>query len=355
MHKSLVSVVMVVCDVERFLSESIESMLNQTFRDYEFIILDFGSRDKSKAIVSTYAVHDHRIRMHEIPACSLVEARIAACSLAEGSYLAIMDADDISLSDRLLHEVEFMECHPEVGVLGGAAEWIDAARRPLWTLHVPQADQEIKRELASRCPFTHSAVLIRKDAFDAVNGYRRVFSRSHDYDLWLRLAERWVFANLEQVVVQYRIHAHQASLRERKQQTLCKLAAQVSSAFRRRGETDPLDSLAEITPQALEAWGVGARAQQRELAADCRTWLYNLSAAGEHSAALKVASEILKSPETRYLDSRTLSDLYLFEARLQWKRENAWKSVLAAGHAFLARPVILGRPLKSLVRRLGLA
>lgn len=353
MTRPLVSVVMVVRDVERFLSEAVESILNQSFREYEFVIVDFGSRDKSKAILAACAAGDQRIRPHEIPACGLVEARIAACSLARGRYLAVMDADDVSLPDRLLHEVEFMERHPEVGVVGGAAEWIDATGRPMWTLHFPQGDQDIKAELASGSPFTHAAVLIRRETFDLAGGYRRIFSRSHDYDLWLRLAEQRSSANLEEVVVKYRIHSHQVSLSERKQQTLCKLAAQVSCAFRKRGEQDPLDSIEEITPQALEGWGVSARVQQQELAADCRKWLYNLSQAGEHAAALKVAAEMLESSDSRYLDSRTLADLYLVEARLYWKDEKVSKSLVAVGNALLARPAIIGRPIKSLLRRWG--
>src|SRR5579872_49842 len=126
MNEPLVSVVMVTRNADRFLAESIESILGQTFRDFEFIILDFGSTDKTKAIVSSYAAKDSRVRLHEIPSCGLAEARNAGCSLARGKYIAIMDADDVSVPERLALEVEFMENNPGVGVLGGVTECIDA-------------------------------------------------------------------------------------------------------------------------------------------------------------------------------------------------------------------------------------
>lgn len=92
----LVSVVMVIRDIERYVAEAIESILNQTFRDFEFIIVDFGSTDRSKAIAASYAATDGRIRLSEIPPCGYIEAKIAACLLPKGRYIAIQDADDVS-------------------------------------------------------------------------------------------------------------------------------------------------------------------------------------------------------------------------------------------------------------------
>ena len=129
MSQPLVSVTMVTRNVEHFLQEAIESVLGQTFRDFEFIVVDFGSTDNSKSIVSNYAAADRRIRFHEIPHCGLAEARNEACSRAQGKCIAIMDADDVYLPNRLLWEVKFMEAHPEVGVTGGAVECINAAGR----------------------------------------------------------------------------------------------------------------------------------------------------------------------------------------------------------------------------------
>src|SRR5579863_4921092 len=99
MTTPLVSVVMVVFNVDRFLGDAIESILDQTFGDFEFIIVDFGSTDKSKEIISSFATKDSRIKFHEIPHCRLSEARNTAGFLAKGKYIAIADADDVSLPD----------------------------------------------------------------------------------------------------------------------------------------------------------------------------------------------------------------------------------------------------------------
>src|SRR5208283_551533 len=229
----LVSVVMVICNVERFLVEAIESVLVQTFSDFEFIILDYGSTDQSKDIVLRFAARDSRVALHEIPPCTYIEAKIAACALAQGRYIAVQDADDNSFPNRLLWEVEFMEKNPAVAVLGGAADWINAEGKLLQVFAPPTSNEEIKTALLTRSPFVHSSVLMRRESFTQVGGYRRVFPHAEDYDLFLRISEHFQCANLKEVVVQYRIHPHQLSLRTRRQQTIAKLAAQTAASARR--------------------------------------------------------------------------------------------------------------------------
>src|SRR5271170_5366269 len=125
MSKPLISVVMVICNVERYLAEAIESILGQSFEDFEFIIVDFGSTDKSKTIAGSYAAKDERVKFHEIPPCALPVARNAGCFLAQGRYIAVMDADDVSLQNRMASQVEYLENHPGVALLGGATEWVN--------------------------------------------------------------------------------------------------------------------------------------------------------------------------------------------------------------------------------------
>src|SRR5208283_1576195 len=198
-NKPLVSVVMVICNVERFLAEAIESVLNQTFHDFEFIIVDFGSTDKSKDIATSYAAEDSRITLSQIPRCSYIEAKIAACSLPKGRYIAIQDADDVSLRDRLKAEVDYMENHPEVGLLGGAVQRIDADGKHLGIADdYPTEDKEIRIALRKWNTFWHPTVLIRRDAFLRAGGYREATSPSDDYDLWLRISEHYQCANLKQ-------------------------------------------------------------------------------------------------------------------------------------------------------------
>lgn len=354
MRKPLISVVMVTCNVERFLAESIESILGQSFKDFEFIIIDFGSTDKSKAIATSYAASDPRIIFREIAHCTLPEARNAGCRLARGRYIAIMDSDDIAAPDRLMLELEFMEKHPEVGLLGGATEWIDATGRSLGIVGFPTEDHKIRAELAVRCPFCQSTVLIRKEAFALVGGYRPVFAQAEDYDLWLRIAEHFEVANLKQVVLKYRIHPYQLTLRKRVQQTLCVLAAQVSASSRRNGIPDPLNSIEEITPAALATAGVTEATQQVTAASEYLIWIRTMCQAEEYSSALDAAFHVLRSPEWEYLERWQIADLYLAIARIYWKNNNHLKSLLTAGRAVATRPIVVGRPLKPLLQRLGL-
>ena len=352
MNSPLVSVVMVVCNVDHFLAESIESILGQTFREFEFIIVDFGSTDKSNAIAASYAAKDSRVKLHDVRHCALAEVRNLGCSLANTIDIAIMDADDVSAPDRLMLETEFMENHPRVGLLGGATEWIDATGRSLRIDSPPTEDHEIRSALAVRCPFWQPTVLFRRDAFALVGGYRPMFVQTEDYDLWLRISERFQVANLKEVVLKYRIHPYQVSLRKGRQQTLCKLAAQASASSRKNGKPDPLDSVKEITSQALTALGITETRQQNELASGRRQWIRHMCLAGEYAVALQAAEEILQS-DLKMIERWQIADLRLTAAGLYWQKGKFLRSALRAAQAVLTRPAFLGRPLKPILRRLG--
>jgi hypothetical protein len=356
--KPAVSVVMVVRSVDRFLAETIESILGQTLRDFEFIILDFGSTDRSKEICSSYAARDARIRLHDVPECTLVEARNAACLLTRGKYIALMDADDVSFPDRLKWQVEFMEANPRVGVVGGQIEWIDATGATLPNSALPLAltqdrpydNSEIQAALLQYCPFWE-AVLLRSEAFHRVGGYRRAFLQSEDYDLYTRISEHFEMANLRRLTFKYRIHPHQLSVRKRRQQTLCHLAVQASAALRRSGEPDPLDSAQEITTELLVELGISEAKQQSVLASEYMGWIHNLRGAGDWTTALTVGAEMLKSSDWNHIKKSDLADMRLAVARLYWNKNQFVMSAIAAGHALITWPRMAGRPLKRALQR----
>ena len=351
MSKPVVSVVMVVCNVDRFLAASIDSILGQTFRDFEFILVDYGSTDNSKAIASSYVKKDNRVRFHEIPNCGLAEARNAACFLAQGRYIAVMDADDISVPDRFRWQVDFMESHPGVGLVGGATLWIDSTGKPLRIDPLPTEDDEIRAALITCCPFCQPTVLMRREAFAQVGGYRAVFAQAEDYDLWLRIADHYRCANLKEVLLHYRIHPNQLSLGRRTQQTLCVLAAQVAALSRRNGKPDPMSSVNEVTPALLAAMGISEGTQQTNAANDYLCWLRTMYAAGEYAVALRAVVEILQSPDWEYIQRWQVADFRLLAAQLDWKNGRFVRSLLAAAHAFVTRPLILGRPFKKLLSK----
>jgi GT2 family glycosyltransferase len=353
MNKPLISVVMAICNVERYLAESIESILGQTFLDFEFIIVDFGSTDKSKTIAASYAAKDERVKFHEIPPCVLAVARNAGCFLAQGRYIAVMDADDISLQNRFALQVDYLAKHPEVALLGGATEWVDANGSSLDIHHVPNTYAEIRAALVTHCPFWHPTVIMRTEAFVSVGGYRGAFVCAHDYDLELRIAEQFECANLKQVLLKYRVHPHQLSMRRRREQSLCLLAAQSSAIARMNRNPDPLNSLQAITLESLASLGVTEAALERLNVTECCQWIRNMRLAGEYSVALQAAMEILQS-DWQYIEQWQVADLYVTVALIYWKQKKFLKSIGAVGRAIVIRPKVVGRPLRPLLQWLGL-
>jgi glycosyltransferase involved in cell wall biosynthesis len=350
----LVSVVMVICNVERFLAEAIESILSQTFRDFEFVIVDFGSTDKSKDIAAGYAARDSRVRLSEIPLCSYIEAKIVACSLPKGRYIAIQDADDVSLPNRLKEEVEFMEKHPRVGLLGGAVQRIDSDGKPLAIADdYPTEDQDIRLALREWNTFWHPTVLILKESYERAGGYRVAFSPSDDYDLWLRISEYYQCANLKQVVLKYRIHPQQLSLMKRKEQILCALAAQASASQRDAGNPDPFNSIKQITPKMLAGMGISEAVQKSKFAKDYFSVISQMYKAGESTAVLEAAIEMFQLCQGGGVERRFISEVHLMVAKVYWKQGRAFPSLLSLARAVLARPKVVGRTLRPLSRLLG--
>jgi len=353
MSEPLVSVVMVVFNVDRFLAEAIESILDQTLKEFELVIVDYGSTDSTKDTVAHYAGKDSRVRLHEIPHCGLGAARNAACLLARGRYIALMDADDIALPGRLQLQVDFMEKHPEVGLLGAFVQWINATGRDLFVCRFPTDDKQLRKTLAMRCCFWQPTVLLLKEAFVRAGGYRDAFAPAEDYDLWLRITEQYQCSNLAEVVLRYRIHPNQVSLRKRKQQTLGIVAAQKSAALRQMGEKDIFDSVDRLTPEALTKLGVTEADQERVFMEESQRWIRLLTLAGEHTAALACAVELSRVRWT-HVEEWQIADLHLTVASFRWMRREFTEGIRSTIEAVRIRPKVLGRPLRPLLQRIGL-
>ena len=346
-----ISVVMVTRNVETYLEEAIDSIVSQTFSNLELVIVDFGSTDRSKEISIKAAAHDSRIRFYEIPSCTLVEARNAACALAKGEFLAVMDADDISLPHRLESEIQFLREHPAVGIVGGDAEWVDIKGRTLWIVYFPYDDREIKNVLLSNCPYCHSTVLMRRELFLKVGGYRKVFTVSHDYDLWARLAEHAECANLRDVLVKYRVHGSQISLSRRTLQSLSVLAVQASSRARRMKQEDPLDSAPEVTPELLLRMGVSMSQQEQRHMEEYRKWINALSVAGESSAAAKMREDALRM-KWKHVDKAVIADLCVTAAKLRWQDGRRFSALVLVLRATLLQRSLAHRFIRAAKRRL---
>jgi len=259
MSPPMISVVMSVYNGQAFLAEAVESILGQTFRDFEFIVIDDGSTDKTAKILAAYASRDGRLRVRRQENKGRTESLNTGIGLAEGKYIVRMDADDVSLPHRFQVQLDFMEQHPEVCLLSSSYDRINRAGRILDRVSFPLRDDEIRSMMLHNNPLCHPAVMMRKDVAIACGGYRKVFSEAEDYDLWLRMSERSQLANLEEPVLQYRIHSKQASIANLRHQMLCVLAARTAAAFRKQGRPDPFSEselTTQITPEVLRNLGV---------------------------------------------------------------------------------------------------
>jgi glycosyltransferase involved in cell wall biosynthesis len=230
----LISVCMPVYNAERYIEEAIESILGQTFSDFEFLIMDDGSADRTLAILERYATQDARIRLSRRLNAGLVPCLNEMLHQARGELIARMDADDIALPERFARQVEFLRSHPEVDVVGGAQEHIDSKGRLLTVYHDFQEHEEIQEcGMRGSCPINHPSVMMRRKAVLAVGGYRAEMT-AEDLDLWLRMGECGRLANLPDVVTRYRLHKSSLSA-SRHAQVLESFQAAVDQACDRRG------------------------------------------------------------------------------------------------------------------------
>ena len=207
-----VSVVMAVCNGERFVREAIESLRSQTLEDFELIVVDDGSTDATPRIVEDLAARrrPHPAR-HSQSNTGYPDALNVGWRLARGEYVAILDADDLAEPGRLERQLVYLDEHPDVGVVGGALLLVTADGRPFYVASYPTAAAGALEGLQTHCPVGHTAVLMRRSILEEVGGYRSTIPLAEDYDLWLRVSERYPIVNLPDIVGRYRMHGDNES------------------------------------------------------------------------------------------------------------------------------------------------
>lgn len=251
----VVSVLMPVYNAEKYVAEAVESILSQTFGDFEFLIINDGSSDSSLAILKRYSKKDQRLRLLSRPHTGLVVALNEILQLARGKYLARMDSDDVALPERFRLQVAFLESEPDVVCVGGAHELIDDKGRLLTRLEMPESNNEIQQlALAGHVTINHPSAMIRRTSLIEVGGYDEAMLPAEDLDLWLRLGEVGALANLKDTVLKYRMHTKSVSEQNQIQQR-SKAKEACERAWRRRG--------IEGCFEATEPWRPGADSLSR--------------------------------------------------------------------------------------------
>jgi glycosyltransferase involved in cell wall biosynthesis len=200
-----VSVVMAAYNAERYIAEAIESILSQTFEDFEFLIVNDGSTDGTEDILEK--CKDPRIKVIHQLNTGCASARDLAIAQASGEYIAIMDADDISLPERLEKTVNYLDSHPKTVLVGtGFIARDDDSKLERVFFH-PQDDEEIRCVMLIDSPFLDPSILMRTEAYRRVGGYK--IDHKFDYELLSRLAKIGKLANIKEVLVVTRRHSRQ--------------------------------------------------------------------------------------------------------------------------------------------------
>lgn len=206
----MVTVLMSVYNGEKFLKEAIESILTQTFEDFEFLIINDGSTDSSVKIIESY--NDPRIRLiHNEKNLKLIASLNKGISLAKGKYIARMDCDDISMPGRFEREVKFLETNPEYGLVGTYYTVIDGSGNEKYKVSYPSNNDLIKLFLSVNCPLVHGSVMGKTELFKQNPYGSKEFYAVEDYELWVRMSKVTKIHNIPEYLFKYRIYGESFS------------------------------------------------------------------------------------------------------------------------------------------------
>jgi len=169
----------------KHLTGAVESILSQTFGEFEFLVIDDGSTDNSCEILSSY--RDTRLKIIRQSNIGLTKSLNKLLDLAQGEYIARQDADDIAMPERLAKQVRFLDEHPDYALVGTQVVIINDSGSPIGNSNIPTRHRDLVGRLAFYSSFVHSSVMFRKSCVVEIGGYDELFPYAQDYELWVRL------------------------------------------------------------------------------------------------------------------------------------------------------------------------
>ncbi len=197
-----ITVLMPTYNSGRYIYESIKSILNQTFGNFEFIILNDGSTDQTEEIISIF--HDQRIVYKKKEHTGLSDTLNFGLNLVQTELVARMDSDDIADIKRLQYQFNFISNNPDCDIIGSNINVINKSNQILYRLNYPENDLEIKKKLLVNSVIPHAAVLMKKSVFNKVGYYSNQEGIIEDYDFWLRSLNKLKFYNIQHYLYSYR-------------------------------------------------------------------------------------------------------------------------------------------------------
>lgn len=238
---------------EAFVAKSIESILRQTFTDFELLVVDDGSTDGTVSIVKRFVATDSRVNLFQRNRQGLSGVLNFGIAKAKADLIARMDADDIAKPYRLQVQVAEMNGKSRYAVVGGAIEKFSEHSSERRRIVFPCKPLVVRNLMRRRCVVAHPTVMFRRSVVMGLGGYREVFRRAQDYDLWLRLLdEGFLISNLNRTLLEHRGHVHSASTEFGKDQFLSAACARLSHQARVFGLSDPLNQVRSIRPSVYD-------------------------------------------------------------------------------------------------------
>lgn len=201
----------IICSYNRanYISQALDSILEQSYIDFEVIIIDDASSDNTEEVVNRYLALDTRIKYFKNEKnLGIARSRNKGVILSQGEYIAMLDSDDYWLgADKLRKQIEILEADKEIGIIGTGIICIDENEKELKKDIFAADDKDIRSRILAKNQFAQSSVVFRKDAYKLAGGYQEKFTVCEDLDLWLAIGNKYKFANLVEPLTAYRIHS----------------------------------------------------------------------------------------------------------------------------------------------------
>lgn len=204
-----VSVILPAYNAEKYINEAVDSILAQTFRDFELIVINDCSRDRTEELLLAYTDPRLVYLKNEVN-LGVAGTLNKGLSVAKGEYIARMDADDISLPQRFEMQVAYLDAHPDTAVLGTALERFGEGI-PSQIRRFSAAPAAMKADLLFACGLAHPSVMMRRQVVADLGGYDRAYEGLEDYELWCRVAREHAVTALDTVLLRYRVHPQQVT------------------------------------------------------------------------------------------------------------------------------------------------
>ena len=225
-----ISVIIPVFNAEKYLKSSIDSILNQTEKDIEIIVINDGSTDNSLEILNNLQKLDSRIKVISRENRGVIESLNEAIKNSSGKYIARMDADDISFKDRLEKQFNYMEKN-NLDLCGTSAITINEKGEEIGKIIRPENKKEIMKFTILHNPFIHPSVMFRREIVEKIGLYKK-FKHAEDYEFWTRIVFKYNVANIQEPLLYYRIHENQITKKKNTHMVFTSILVRFLALFR---------------------------------------------------------------------------------------------------------------------------